>query len=233
MILRRTYLLSLVIIAMGVIFARCNLPCIDGDGDGFGNPASFSCPVFLLDCDDSDPAINPGAPDIMGGDGIDNNCNGMVDEMDVATCMQLKCMNELTMCLGDPTCAEALLCTSGCVTEPEPERCQIECTVSNYSPLLDLVMACTFEKGCFPEPTYDCPIPPDATSLADIDVSDLEGDWFVVRGLSNTYDCWDCQRYRFSATSATTADYVYLYTVSSGASSEVPAATIARLNDST
>ncbi|HNU56885.1 MAG TPA: MopE-related protein [Flavobacteriales bacterium] len=34
------------------------------------------------DCDDSDPDINPGAPDpCQGADGIDNNCNGQTDEL--------------------------------------------------------------------------------------------------------------------------------------------------------
>lgn len=41
----------------------------DGDGDGYLTPD---------DCDDSSATINPGAAEIC--DGIDNNCNGTVDE---------------------------------------------------------------------------------------------------------------------------------------------------------
>lgn len=61
----------------------------DADGDGYGNPNVFitSCandipPGYTLqggDCNDMNPNINPGAPEISC-DGIDNNCNGMEDE---------------------------------------------------------------------------------------------------------------------------------------------------------
>jgi serine protease len=44
--------------------------CTDADGDGFCADA---------DCDDNDPAINPGTSEICG-DGIDNNCDGAIDE---------------------------------------------------------------------------------------------------------------------------------------------------------
>ncbi|MBL8860209.1 MAG: right-handed parallel beta-helix repeat-containing protein [Planctomycetes bacterium] len=59
----------------------------DGDGDGYGNPALFvlACTSRIgyvannLDCNDSNPAINPAAVEICG-DLIDNNCNSMIDE---------------------------------------------------------------------------------------------------------------------------------------------------------
>jgi hypothetical protein len=49
-------------------------PCLDRDGDGYG--IGLECLGF--DCDDTNPAINPGATEIC--DDIDNNCNGLNDE---------------------------------------------------------------------------------------------------------------------------------------------------------
>ena len=48
--------------------------CVDSDGDGYGNPASTACPHAELDCDDSDPDVNPGMSEIRGN-GVDDDCD--------------------------------------------------------------------------------------------------------------------------------------------------------------
>ena len=58
----------------------------DADGDGYGNHSltTQSCeqPVgYVLndtDCDDTHASVHPNAPEIC--DGLDNNCNGQIDE---------------------------------------------------------------------------------------------------------------------------------------------------------
>ena len=42
---------------------------VDEDGDGFDE---------TVDCDDQNPDINPGAAESC--DGVDNNCDGLIDE---------------------------------------------------------------------------------------------------------------------------------------------------------
>ena len=53
----------------------CPPVCVDNDGDGYGNPASASCTYSQLDCNDNNPNIYPGAPEICGN-GIDEDCSG-------------------------------------------------------------------------------------------------------------------------------------------------------------
>ena len=58
----------------------------DVDGDGFGDPAlaeercgtAEGYALYADDCDDSDPSVNPAAPEVC--DGIDNNCREGIDE---------------------------------------------------------------------------------------------------------------------------------------------------------
>ena len=52
--------------------------CTDQDSDGYAVEGGACGPI---DCNDNDPAINPGATEICT-DGIDNNCNALIDIAD-------------------------------------------------------------------------------------------------------------------------------------------------------
>ena len=64
--------------------------CADADGDLYEDEACNPDPLNGGgDCDDTDPLINPGMPEICA-DGIDNDCDGLVDQNDP------DCATELT-----------------------------------------------------------------------------------------------------------------------------------------
>jgi len=52
---------------------NCIEPCLDNDGDGYGNPGNPECPNGpVIDCNDNDPGINP--DHIVNCDSTNNNC---------------------------------------------------------------------------------------------------------------------------------------------------------------
>ncbi|MCK6521177.1 hypothetical protein L6R49_07020 [Myxococcota bacterium] len=70
----RTFLLAVSAPLFLALTAGCDKdePVIDDDGDGY---------TTLLDCDDGNFDVNPGATELVG-DGIDNNCDGFIDAID-------------------------------------------------------------------------------------------------------------------------------------------------------
>ena len=67
------------------------VPCADQDDDGYGFPASENCEYSDEDCDDFDADVNPGAIEGPQGDptctdGLDNDCDGLVDSADNPDC---------------------------------------------------------------------------------------------------------------------------------------------------
>ncbi len=86
--------------------------CADRDEDGYGNPASTDCDFPLLDCDDTNPEVNPGAEEICDN-GIDDDCDGLADGEDV------DCVTEFTLQL-DASFAEGTLSLDYTLGTPEP-----------------------------------------------------------------------------------------------------------------
>ncbi len=55
--------------------------CSDEDGDGYGGMASPLCTYPEEDCNDTNPAVNPGETEVCGN-GIDDDCDGKADGLD-------------------------------------------------------------------------------------------------------------------------------------------------------
>jgi len=63
----------------------CMNVCMDDDGDGYGANGAAVCTVpLVVDCDDTNPNINPSKTDTTCN-GVDENCSGVNDEGYVPT----------------------------------------------------------------------------------------------------------------------------------------------------
>ncbi len=84
----------------------------DLDGDGYGTDPSCG---ELRDCDDTNLSIHPGAPEACNG--IDDNCDGQIDEdLGETSCGLGACLRTVPNCTGGhPT-----VCVAG---DPQPEMC--------------------------------------------------------------------------------------------------------------
>jgi hypothetical protein len=92
--------------------------CTDADGDGFSPDGGACGPV---DCDDTNPAVHPGAPEVCNG--RDDNCNGVIDEEPDAS-----------RSCGE-SCQEVGQCTAGhCTMIPRPAIDQVLCGLTALSP---------------------------------------------------------------------------------------------------
>ena len=99
--------------------------CIDADGDGYYATGGI---CGAVDCDDTNPAINQGATEVCNG--VDDNCDGEVDEGGNALC------DDLLFCTGTETCAGISGCQPG--TPPSTDD-GVDCTIDNCDEENDVV----------------------------------------------------------------------------------------------
>jgi hypothetical protein len=101
----------------------------DKDGDGHGDPAGpvqIVCPGaqppagYVLsndDCNDNDATAYPGHAEVCG-DGVDNNCDGQIDE----GCLQTQCKvgnTCATYVIGDCKCGDVSTCAQTAEGDPQ------------------------------------------------------------------------------------------------------------------
>jgi hypothetical protein len=125
----------------GVCKASGGTDCVDDDGDGYGVGDTSDCPECLSankceeDCNDDDPAVNPGLQDTC--DGKDNDCDDEIDEpssCETSADCPMEGSDVLSSCDGGvcvykpalqttAECREPLACVDG-ERQPVPDACR-------------------------------------------------------------------------------------------------------------
>ena len=122
MLRRNLFLVWLGIVLLSGMFLLGQQPwppeqeCIDKDVDGYGNPAAPWCTFSQLDCDDSNPDVNPGTTEGPYGDPtcsdeLDNDCDDDTDVDDSGCC---ECMDGDSDGYGDPGCENCTYPATDC-----------------------------------------------------------------------------------------------------------------------
>ena len=139
--------------------------CIDTDGDDYGDPADAHCPFPGLDCDDTDPDVNPGAQEICN-DSIDNDCDGLTDYAD-PDCPPpwQECWENPRQCHGD---ADGLM-------EGSPM------TGFHYVGMNDLIILQAAHPSTYPNPLYDSCADFDRDGDVDDDDVAILNIWWMVK----------------------------------------------------
>ena len=101
----------------------------DADADGYGNPNISSCYMvagYILnntDCNDANAAIHPNAVEIYGN-GIDDNCNGIID-IDAVSCSFNTTWNGTSWSNGTPDNTKAVFFNSNYTITSNFDACSM------------------------------------------------------------------------------------------------------------
>ena len=140
-------------------------------------------------------------------------------------CMLEHCLVESLACIADKGCREAIVCDQKCMDEWDSDTTKGKFHIQNCTN----ICAWTYVDAsyqtflqCITNSAHPCltfpPIPntcraPNIHPLKQLSVKDLQGDWWVVKGLHPVYDCYPCQKIYYSMINETSWNYSSYYQV--------------------
>lgn len=139
-------------------------------------------------------------------------------------CMLTYCVAEVSGCMLDGPCREAVACAKKCWSEWDNDttsekyhvqNCSNTCAFSYRDKAYLGFMECVGDHKCmsFPPIPSQCRAPDNISILKKLATKDLQGSWWVVGGRHPVYDCYPCQHLFFDQVNATTWKYQPRYYV--------------------
>lgn len=125
-----------------------------------------------------------------------------LDAATVGTCLLEKCQRELGRCLADEKCAESLVCLNACNGTPDEAGCQIRCGDLYADQAVRDFNACAVTANkCVPQRVTPgaYPLPATQALVQALDLSELEGRWYITAGLNPLFDTFPCQVHYFTS----------------------------------
>lgn len=145
-------------------------------------------------------------------------------DVDIA-CMLEHCFSESVTCVMDQGCRDAIVCDAKCMSEWDEDTTKGKFHVQNCTNICawtNVDNAYQHFLRCVTDTAHQCikfpPIPktcraPNIHPLKKLSVKDLQGNWWVVKGLHPIYDCYPCQTIYFSPINETAWNYTSYYQV--------------------
>eukprot|EP01062_Namystynia_karyoxenos_P022007 TRINITY_DN1841_c0_g1_i4.p1 TRINITY_DN1841_c0_g1~~TRINITY_DN1841_c0_g1_i4.p1 ORF type:complete len:285 (+),score=121.59 TRINITY_DN1841_c0_g1_i4:76-855(+) len=121
-------------------------------------------------------------------------------------CITARCGLTMAECGLDKQCRSAVACLLKCGLSDQ--ACVYQCELTKADAKFDKVMACMTGHKCFTDvPSYPC-IKPDKP--LNVGLSAVNGSWWIVKGRSKAFDCFDCQHLQWFQDSTTSGSgWVY------------------------
>ncbi len=139
-------------------------------------------------------------------------------------CLALHCPKSGALCFADKICGENIGCVSKCWglwdadTTPgkdHVQNCTSRCTFSYENDVYDKFIGCLGDNHCikFPPIPNLCKGPDGVKTQKKFSLSDMEGEWWVLKGRNPVYDCFPCQRNSIHQINSTAWTYKPSYQV--------------------